>query len=326
MREIDPALQKSIALFEEHLCFNRQMAARTITAYLSRIRGFFRYIRRGHGEKIGTWRQVDRRVAESYVEQLGSEDKSANTINLTTTSMRIFFDFLVLRGEADVNPFAAPFYDMRHARTPPSESHTLTDDDIRLLLGAPAWRSESQAGEAISEFKRAVDFADYKARRDKAMIWSIFFAGLKTGEVASLPEEHFDRRNSMLLISSASKSRWVFLVPSVSSVFAQSLDFKALLFPTSGRAFVNRFGEKLSERSVCRLVAKYASDCEVAADVCPRALRRAFERRLIMVEAEEWLIQYLLGVQEYSLTEELVQAMRSALEKICERIAVSPSC
>jgi integrase/recombinase XerC len=262
-------------------------------------------------------------MAQSYVERLASKHRSPRTINLTTTSLRIFFDFLVLRGEAEVNPFAAPFYDIHHTRTPPSDTHTLTDDDIRILLGAPLWHWQKDAGQAMSHFRRARDFSDYKAKRDEAMIRLIFFAGLKTGEVASLLEEHFDRESSMLSVSSASKSRRVFLVPVAASAFAQSLDLKASLFPGGSHAFVNRFGKKLTERSVYRLVAKYASDCDVAADVSPADLRRAFERRLIMVETEEWLIQYLLGFEEYSFSEELVEAMRSALEKISERIGVS---
>jgi len=322
MRKIDPGLKTSIVAFEEYICFHKKLAACTVTAYLSRIHGFLRRLRGVAGEDIRSWQQIDRRLAQSYVEHLRSQDRSPATINLTTTSLRMFFDFLVARGEADVNHFTAPFDDIHHTRTPPYESHTLTDADIRVLVGAPSSRWQKDAGRTIPHFKIARDFSGYKARRDEAMIGLIFFAGLKTGEIASLPEDNFDRKNSMLLISSASKSRRVFLLPTVSCVFAESLDLKASLFPDSKHAFANKFGNKLSERSVHRLMVKYASDCDLAADMCPRDLRRAFERRLIMVETEEWLIRYLLGFEEYSLSEELVQAMQSALKKISERIGV----
>jgi integrase/recombinase XerC len=315
-------LEKAISIFESHISMNRQLAEPTVRAYLSRIQGFVLYLRRNPTGKIICWRQVDRPLAESFVKYLTSEGRLGSTVNLTTTSLRMFFDFLVLRGEAEANPFATPFYELHHARTPPAESHTLTDDDIRALVGAPEWSISRNVNVARHLFGRARDFGDYKAARDEAMIKLIFFAGLKTGEIASLPEEHFDRSSSVLLVSSGSKSRRVFLVSKAYSALAKSLDLKAMLFPDCKYAFLNKYGKRLSERSACRIVAEYASDRGIPADVCPGDLRRAFERRLIMVGAEEWLIRYLLGFEEYSFTEELIHAMRSALERVGARIEV----
>jgi len=49
MTGTDLGLEKPIALFEEHICVNRHQAALTVTAYLSRIRGFVRHLRGGDG-------------------------------------------------------------------------------------------------------------------------------------------------------------------------------------------------------------------------------------------------------------------------------------
>ena len=316
---VDPS--KSLALFEEHLCFNKQMAENTIRSYMSRLSGFLDYLRASRERGGDVWRDVDRHVAESYLEFLASKGRVQSTINLTAASLRVFFDFLVLREEADANPFAAPFYGVPCAKTPPTESHTLTDDDIRILLFALRGRSLWEAeGDAPQFFRQAAKFGDYKQIRDEAMVKLVFFGGLKTGEVTSVAEDHFDRQNSMLLVSTASQSRWVYLVPSASSALGRSLEAKATLFPESEFAFVNRFGKRLSERSFRRHLSRYASDCQLDADVCPGALRRAFERRLIMEETEEWLIQYLLGAEDYTLTKELVSEMMSALTRVAERI------
>jgi site-specific recombinase XerD len=84
--------------------------------------------------------------------------------------------------------------------------------------------------------------------------------------------------------------------------------------------FVNRFGGVLTARSVERLVKRYAAYYSIHANVSPRDLRRAFERQLIIVEADEWLVQYLLGFSSVQLTVEVINKMRAVLTSISKKI------
>ena len=305
------ALGKSIREFEEHILINKRQAQNTVVSYLQNIREFAAYIASGEGGKLENWGQINQLVAEAYLAHCRDEGKAQRSINLRITTLRMFFDFLVLRREANNNPF----YAVKHLKPIATQPPVLTIRDINRLVSAPRclWMEVLENNPPNNQ--TLLDFGEYKAARDEAIIRLLFFAGLKTGEVVSLCDKHFDNRTALLNVSSARTSRTIFLVQTVATAIVKAIRLKNLLFSGTQALFANKHGQALSARSIERLVKEYAVYYGVRADITPQDLRNSFENRLILAGADSNMIQYLLGHADASTTETLINQMRTALQK-----------
>ncbi len=306
-----PALEKGMREFEEHILINKRQAHNTVVCYLQNIRDFAGYIASKKGGELQNWSQINQSIAEAYLADYLNQGKSQRSINLRITSLRIFVDFLVLRREANNNPF----YAVKHLKPTATQPLILSSNDINRLVSAPRclWMEVLENNPPNSQ--TALDFGEYKAARDEAIIRLMFFAGLKTGEVVRLCDKDYDSSTSLLSVCSARTARTIFLLKTVAAAIAKATHLKKLLFPGAQALFVNKDGQTLGARSIERLVKEYAVYYGVRADITPRDLRNSFESRLIRAGADSNLIQYLLGHADASTTKTLIDQMRISLQK-----------
>jgi site-specific recombinase XerD len=310
---INPILDDAIHQFIEHIRVNKHQSENTANGYSQGIAAFAKHIQSHNGGQHKSWKSVDQSVADDYLATLIDKGKSQRTINLTITSLRMFFDYLVVRCEADDNPF----YSLNFLKAPPKKSSVLDKQAIDRLVQAPRclWQETLEGTAPKSHI--APDFGEYKAARDETIIRLMYFAGLKTGEVVRLRDEHFDPMLSLLSVfSSRGAQRSIFLIQNVANAVRKTVRLKkALLFSTPS-IIANKQGQPLTARSIERLVKDYAVHAGVSMDISPRDLRDAFEQRLIDVDVDSSMIQYLLGYEDASTAIISVARMKVALGRL----------
>ena len=134
--------------------------------------------------------------------------------------------------------------------------------------------------------------------RDRAILEVLYACGTRLAEIQglNLSDIHFPRRE-ILVRGKGSKERWVVFGQPTEKALTRYVDEARPLLAT-GRVealFLNRYGERLSRRSIEKLVRCYAARAGTRDGVHPHTLRHTFATHMLEGGADLRVIQELLG-------------------------------
>jgi integrase/recombinase XerC len=218
------------------------------------------------------------------------------------SALRTFVRYLRREGHMEHDPTALT--------VPPRRDQTLpvhlTEQDMERLLAQP------DAGTRLG-------------RRDRAILELFYASGLRLGEVESLNLDSVDLSRRMVRV--LGKGRKERIVPfnraAEQSLRAWLKDRAAMVTargPRSEPLFVNFRGQRLTGRSIDRLLRRYVRRFTSQTGVSPHALRHSFATHLLGRGADLRTIQELLGHARISTTQrythvnatQLIDAYRKA--------------
>lgn len=134
--------------------------------------------------------------------------------------------------------------------------------------------------------------------RDRAILEVLYACGTRLAEIQSLnlADVHFPRQE-ILVRGKGSKERWVvFGQPTGKALTRYVNEARPLLAAGPQEAlFLNRYGERLSRRSIEKLVRGYAARAGTRDGVHPHTLRHTFATHMLEGGADLRVIQELLG-------------------------------
>ncbi|MEM1305052.1 MAG: tyrosine-type recombinase/integrase, partial [Planctomycetota bacterium] len=216
-------------------------------------------------------------------------------------SVRSFFRFGQREEWATTNP-AAPLRNPRKSKKLP---HYLSTDDVSRLLAAP-------------------DAATPAGKRDVAMLETLYSAGLRVSELVALCDGDFDPEQGVVRVRG--KGRKERLAP-IGSYARSALDawlrVRLLADGQSDAAgaatFTNKFGKRITTRSVARMLEKYLKQTGLDLRTSPHTLRHSFATHLLDRGADIRSVQELLGhkslVTTQIYTHVSTASLRAAYEK-----------
>lgn len=273
-----------LALFLEMMAAERGAAANTLKNYGRDLERFSAFVR-GRGETLETAGADD---VAAFLADLEAEGLSAATAALKVSALRQFYQFLYAEGLRGDNPTAS----IDRPRTKRPLPKTLSVDEAARLLAAASG-------------------AGAKDLRLKAMLETLYAAGLRVSELVSLPLAAFRRGQPYLLVrGKGGKER---LAPlggaaaraledylAVRDAFLDGLETRArdFLFPSRGRAghiTAARFAQLLKD-----LAVKAGVD---PARLSPHVLRHAFATHLLDRGADLRSVQQMLGHADIATTQ-----------------------
>ncbi len=276
-------------LFERYL--NYLEAERNVSPYTVRnykadllgsheLKGFFPFLSE---RKLTSLEQVDRQIIRDYLGYLMECGIVRASVARKLSAIRSFFRYLLREGALAENPL----------------------EDIsqpKLEKRLPSFLS-------VEEAKRLVEVASTKReyRRDRAILELIYASGIRVSELAGLTLDRIDLESrEVRVLGKGSKERVVLMgTPAAEAIAIYLSQERPLLAGTkrSNALFLNRYGKRLSERGVQRILGKYAKIAGITKWVHPHLLRHTFATHMLDGGADLRIVQELLGHASLSSTQ-----------------------
>ncbi|AEA34431.1 site-specific tyrosine recombinase/integron integrase [Hippea maritima] len=212
----------------------------------------------------------DRDDVEVFLVKLFDRGLSSSTITRKLASLSIFFEFLKLKGKVRINPLRVIDKPKQKKMLP---KFLEVDDVVALLEGI-------------------------KDKRDRALFELIYSSSLRASEALGLDINDIDFEN--LRIRIRRKGGKVVYVPISQRAALFLKDY--LKDRKEGPLFLNRYGKRLSDRYLRRLIKKYALS-SIFKDVSPHTLRHSKATHLLNSGMDIRLLQRLLGHSSIKATQ-----------------------
>lgn len=266
--------ERYLKSFSYHLKMERQMSPNTVAAYLRDVRAFL-----GTGVRSVS---CDSASVENYLSERAS-DLSRRSQARVLSSLKSYFDFLVLEGERPDNPCDRV-------------------DAPKLGRYLPDVLSVEEVDAIIS----SVDLKDSKGVRDRAILEILYGCGLRVSELCGLTISNvYVSQQFVRVIGKGDKERLVPMGDAALQAFEDYLDCRPAPADPSVEdvLFLNRFGKPLSRVSVFNMVKDQALKAGVTKNISPHSLRHSFATHLIENGADLRIVQEMLGHESILTTE-----------------------
>ena len=260
--------------YENYLKIERAMSRNTVTSYCSDVSGFLQYI---HGDPV----LVQTEDLEEYLKSLDKLSKRSQARLLS--SLRSFFDWLVIEGLLDDNPCDRTDYPKLGRYLPT----VLSVDEVEAMIGS-------------------VDVTDWMGKRDRAILEVLYSCGLRVSEAAGLGISSLYLSDGFIRVFG--KGRKERLIP-IGEMAVQALEQYLCdrPFPADSRSddvlFLNRFGRPLSRQSMFKMIKRQALICDIRKEISPHTFRHSFATHLVENGADLRAVQELLGHESITTTE-----------------------
>ncbi|MFC1900734.1 tyrosine recombinase XerC [Chloroflexota bacterium] len=260
----------------------------------SRIKGFFGFL----SEKgIKTLDKADRHLLRDYLSYLVEQGLVKASIARKLSAIRSFYRYLVREEILPVNP-------LRDASSPKLDKRLpsfLTIEEVTRLIETP-------------------DLSTPQGQRDRSFMELLYASGLRVSELAGLDLEQIDLdTREIRVLGKGSKERMVLMgEPAAKALNNYINDGRlALLGDKKNHAvFLNRDGNRLTERSVQIRLRKYASGAGIGKRVYPHMVRHTFATHLLDGGADLRVVQELLGHASLSTTQVYTHVSKSQAKKV----------
>jgi integrase/recombinase XerC len=293
-------MREAVARFLRYLEVERNSSAYTIKSYREDLDALVEYLTECEGrppraESVGT---VELR---GYVAALHEAGYAKTTIARRLASLRSFFRFGQREGWTKSNP-AKPLRNPRKSRALP---HFLSSEEIEKLLFSP-------------------DASEAHGLRDRAILEVLYSAGLRVGELAGLNDGDLDYASATLRVRG--KGRRERIAP-IGSYAIRALKEWLKVRTLSQRekqgaqapVFTNKFGRRLTTRSVGRMLEKHLRASGLDRRTTPHTLRHSFATHLLDRGADIRSVQELLGHKSLVTTQIYTHVSTAGLRAIYER-------
>jgi integrase/recombinase XerC len=293
-------MRRQIAQFLRYLQVERGASPHTLKGYREDLVAAADYFAEedGSSPEPATITAVELRGFLSALHEAGFAKTS---IARKLASLRSFYRYGQREGWAASNPARA----LRNPRKGRSLPHFLTTDEIGKLLAAPP--ADSPMG-----------------LRDRAILETLYSAGLRVSELVGLSDGDVDMAQEVLRVRG--KGRRERLSPlgsyAVRALQAWLKVRKIAQGEPQGREaaiFTNRFGTRLTVRSVGRMLEKYLRETGLDRRTSPHTLRHSFATHLLDRGADIRSVQELLGHKSLVTTQIYTHVstanLRAAYEK-----------
>jgi integrase/recombinase XerC len=236
-----------------------------------------------------------------YLSGLHERGLAQSSIARRLACLRSFFRFGQREGWSAGNP-AKPLRNPRKTRALP---HFLSDAEIATLLAAPAGNEPP-------------------ALRDRAILETLYSAGLRVSEVVGLNDEDWDRAEEILRVRGKGKRERLAPLGSFATRALLAWMKHRRVHPQAARGgatpvFVNKFGRRLTTRSVGRMLEKYLQATGLDRRTSPHTLRHTFATHLLDRGADIRSVQELLGHKSLTTTQIYTHVSTANLRAIYER-------
>ena len=268
----------------------------TIKAYAEDLNHFAEF---AEGQGVIDIHAVDAALLRSFLAKLQAENFARASRARKTASLRSFFAYLARQKLISGSPAAG----LRSIKTEKRLPKFLRTDEVNLLLTAP--NPETPLG-----------------LRDRALLETLYASGMRAGELVTLGVADVDYDEGVIrVVGKGQKERVTLLgrqaVQAIQRYLRKGRPALVVhISEDSGALFVNRYGDRLSDRGVRKLFDRYCGDASATLKITPHVLRHTFATHLLSNGADLRLIQELLGHASVATTQIYTHVTTKHLQEV----------
>jgi len=256
--------------------------------------GFFQFLRL---KNVNSLDKVDRILVREYITWLMEKGIARVSIARKLSAIRSLFRYLLREEKLSVNP-------MENVSSPKLDKRLpefLTITEVNKLLLAP-------------------DLTTPLGQRDRAFIELLYASGLRVSELIHLDigQIDFDTRE-IRVRGKGAKERVVLMGKPAARALKTYLNQgrpKLMGSNNTKALFLNYYGDRLTERSVQKLLNEYARSACIDKWVHPHLLRHTFATHLLDGGADLRVVQELLGHTNLTSTQIYTHVTQSRARKV----------
>jgi integrase/recombinase XerC len=235
----------------------------------------------------------------AYLAHMRTAGYSSATIARKLAAIRSLYKYLVRTGRIEASPVSV-------VRTPKQDKRLpkcLDIEQVTALITAP-------------------DESTFLGARDRAILETIYSAGLRISELVALNGDSLEEISETLRIRGKGKKERLVPLGSKALEAIRGYLLKRNAHFALGRdeaLFVNKFGRRITSRSVRRTFNKYLAIAGIPQRVSPHVLRHSFATHMLNAGADLRSIQEILGHESLSTTQIYTHLSSRQLKSIYDR-------
>jgi len=285
-------MDKDIEKFLKYLQSEKDASYYTLKSYKEDLRLFKEFL----GEK--ELRSVGHLDLRRFIAFLKTRGNSRRTMARRLSCLRSFYRFLLREGLINKNPCVGITPVKQEKPLPKFLSY---DEVVKLLEG-----------------KKKEDFYTL---RNRAILETLYSTGMRVSELVNLNVQDIDFIAEVVKVYGKGKKERLLPVgkQALKAIRAYLVERTRLGLGNKTPLFLNRYGYRITERSVHRIIRKSALETGIRGDISPHTLRHSFATHLLDRGADLRSVQELLGHASLSTTQIYTHLTLEGLKKIYEK-------
>nr|AGS54389.1 tyrosine recombinase XerC [uncultured bacterium contig00015] len=239
---------------------------------------------------------------QKFIADLSAEGMAAVSINRCLSSIRGFYRWQVRFNKRADNPCV----NLRNVKTP-------------VKLPGVLWENEMASFASLPETSGIL-----WPQRDKALILTMYSAGLRISEVVSLSMENINKAafNEAKITGKGGKQRYVFFGDEAREAITEYLPGRAARLKMTGNddkkgaLFISRKGQPLSIPGVRWIISRYAQKSGILKNIHPHSLRHSFATHMVNAGCDVRIVQEMLGHSSLSTTQRYAHVNIEGMKKV----------
>jgi len=291
------SIEKLVYNYIRYLEVERHASPYTVRNYIYSLRHFLEFL---DAQKVATLDDVDSHLLRRYVAGLVNgelEEWGKAWVACSLSALRSFYRYLMQQNFISSNPLLTVSSPKLEKRLP----SFLSSDEVTRLLEAP-------------------DTTNPQGQRDRAMFELLYASGLRVSEIVRLDLGSVNLEAREIRVwGKGAKERMVLIGKPAASALDRYLreGRRQLLGNSRTEAlFINRYGKRLSERSLQKAISRYALKAGLDKRVFPHMVRHSFATHLLDGGADLRVVQELLGHANLSSTQIYTHVTQSQARKV----------
>jgi site-specific recombinase XerD len=267
-------------------------------------KGFFQFL---VIKNIADFRDVDKQIIRDYLSWLTDQKINKSSLSRKLSAIRSFYRFLLREGIIDKSPIpinASGRKGERSSLSPKQDKRLpvfLTQPEMQALINSP-------------------DLAKPEGRRDRAILELLYASGLRVSEITGLDLNHIDLdAHEIRTIGKGSKERIVLMgLPAVNALTDYLKNSRSILLSRkkTEALFVSKYGTRLLDRRIQKIIKKYADILDLDKKVHPHVIRHTFATHMLEGGADLRVVQELLGHADLSSTQIYTHVTKQQARKV----------
>lgn len=246
-------IEKSIKNFIYYLEFEENKKHNTVISIRKDLNQFLIYL---NEHDIIDFNKLDELLIKEYFTKLKTEEISASTFNRRLSSIKKFYKYLVDKGLKEKGSEIL------------IESEKNDEKKIEYL-----------SPEEINLVRATMQGENFNILRDRLMFELLYSSGMTVAELLSLGEVNFNLEKREIYILKNKLSKTMYFSETCKKFYIKFLNSKKEKFKEAYNPniiFTNNSNERLTDRSVRRLINKYAEMANLNKEISPYTLRHSF--------------------------------------------------